>query len=124
MSGNNNSWRRKHRDLVKCLDIHLKTVVLRNYRGTKSHANFATFFILNAKMLELMRFEGSYKDNKKFIAEQHMLLQLDKKASRGAKFQFTCRSYHDLINVNYVQDLSKHNPFECTCCNRDSCVSL
>ncbi|TVU11807.1 hypothetical protein EJB05_45411, partial [Eragrostis curvula] len=51
--GGNNFWRCKHRALIKRLDICLKTIVLKNYRDVKSQVNFATFFVLNAKMLEL-----------------------------------------------------------------------
>ncbi|CAN6180246.1 unnamed protein product [Urochloa humidicola] len=74
--GDNNLWRRKHRNLVRCLDIRLKTIVLNNYRGFKSQVNFATFFVLNAKMLESMTFQGGcYNDEKWFLADQHRLLQ-------------------------------------------------
>ena len=70
--GDQNLWRRKHHNLIKCLDIRLKTVVLNNYRGIKSQVNFATFFVLNAKMLESMTFEcQSYIVTGRFVAEQH-----------------------------------------------------
>ncbi|KAL6888894.1 hypothetical protein ACP4OV_009920 [Aristida adscensionis] len=83
MSNSKNFWRRKHRNLIKELDIRLKTVVIKGYCGINSEVNFATFFVLNAKMLELVRFEvGS--DFLKFIAEECRVLQLDKRASRGA----------------------------------------
>ena len=42
-------------DLVECLQFHLKKVVLKNYDGDKrSFADFAKFFILNAKVLKKM----------------------------------------------------------------------
>jgi hypothetical protein len=117
----NNLWRRKHRDLIRCLDIRLKKVVLKNYRGIKSQVNFASFFVRNAKMLELMRFEISeYNDNEVFIAEQHRLLQLEKRASRGAQFYLTtgriCHGYLSgcyLNHIKHVSDLSITDPFEC-----------
>ncbi|XP_037441119.1 F-box protein At5g03100-like [Triticum dicoccoides] len=57
ISGDLNLWKRKHRDLIKCLDLRLKKVVMQYYRGIRAQVNFATFFILNAKMLELMSFK-------------------------------------------------------------------
>ncbi|KAL6631324.1 hypothetical protein ACP70R_028174 [Stipagrostis hirtigluma subsp. patula] len=115
-----NLWRRKHRNLIRCLDICLKTVVLKNYQGKKSQVNFATFFVLNAKMLEVMRFEGeSYEDNEMFIAKQHRLLQLEKRASRSAQFYFTsdsrCQYARDLTHIKHVTDMSTTDPFECRC---------
>ncbi|TVU39674.1 hypothetical protein EJB05_13106, partial [Eragrostis curvula] len=44
----------KDRHLIKNLDIHIKEVVLQNYRGKWSHVNFARFFALKAKMLASM----------------------------------------------------------------------
>jgi hypothetical protein len=72
-------------------------------------------------MLELMRFEISeYNDNEVFIAEQHRLLQLEKRASRGAQFYFTtgriCHGYLSgcyLNHIKHVSDLSITDPFEC-----------
>nr|TKW20711.1 hypothetical protein SEVIR_4G107202v2 [Setaria viridis]TKW20712.1 hypothetical protein SEVIR_4G107202v2 [Setaria viridis] len=114
----NNVWPREHHHgLIRCLDINLKKVVLKNYRGTESHVNLATFFILNAKMLELMRFESiAYNDKKQLIAMQQRLLELKKKASRGAHFYFTASScHHWLPHIKHVHDLAKGDPFRCTC---------
>ncbi|CAL5052244.1 unnamed protein product [Urochloa decumbens] len=116
-----NLWRRKyHNGHIKYLNVRLKTIVLRNYRGIKSQASFATFFILNAKMLQVMRFEGgSYKDDDaEFIARQRRLLQLEKRASRGARFEFSTIICHcdDQAHIKHVHDLSKaDDPFKCTC---------
>uniref|UniRef100_A0ACD5UH69 Uncharacterized protein n=1 Tax=Avena sativa TaxID=4498 RepID=A0ACD5UH69_AVESA len=105
-SPSNNPWRRKHKSQIRSLDIRLKTVVLKYYRGVKSDVNFAMFFVLNAKMLELLRFEVPRCSND-FIASQQRLLQLGRRASRGARFEFTdytcCRKLDD---IKHVQDLS------------------
>ncbi|KAF8723544.1 hypothetical protein HU200_021495 [Digitaria exilis] len=51
VTGHKNLWQD---DVIKSLDIRLKTVVVRKYQGTTSQINLATLFVLNAKMLELM----------------------------------------------------------------------
>ncbi|TVU32597.1 hypothetical protein EJB05_24334 [Eragrostis curvula] len=82
VSNETNLWRRKHRHLIRSLDIRLKTIVLTNYRGIMSQVNFATFFVLNAKLLEVMRFEGgANNDDEMFIAKQRRLLQIEKRVS-------------------------------------------
>ncbi|CAL5052227.1 unnamed protein product [Urochloa decumbens] len=82
VSRNIYSWRPKHHNLITGFDIRLKTVVLKNYQGTKSQVNFGLFFLLNAKMLELLEFKiGHHCDNNQmFVAEQHRLLQQEKSA--------------------------------------------
>jgi len=102
--------------LSKALTSVSKTVVLNKYyRGIKSQVNFATFFVLNAKMLESMTFEcqrDSVTD--RFLAEQHQLLQLEKRASRCARFYFTTkRCEHNFMHINHAHDLSKTDHFEC-----------
>ncbi|TVU11950.1 hypothetical protein EJB05_45562, partial [Eragrostis curvula] len=115
VSGGQNLWRRKHKHLVRSHEIRLKTVVLKNYRGIKSQVSFATFFVLNAKMLELMRFEGRKCNDSQFIAKQRNLLELAKRASKGAQFQFT-KSRICIPHIRHVSDLSKTDPFECGVC--------
>ena len=113
-----NRWRRKHKDFIKCSDIRLKTIVLEQYQGIRSQVNFASFFLLNARELELMTLEVESKDyNEEFIAEQHGMLQMERRASRGARLHFitTNRCQHFLMHVNHVRDLSITDPFECRC---------
>lgn len=113
-SGRKNLWRRKHQSHVRCLDIRLKKVVLANYRGTMSDVNFAMLFVLNAKMLELFRFEIRDCCGEEFIERQHRLLQLGKRASRGARFVFTNDTcLRKLEDIKHVRDLSVADPFEC-----------
>ncbi|KAM3299788.1 hypothetical protein ACQJBY_041004 [Aegilops geniculata] len=113
--GISNPWRRKHRTLIRSLDIPLKTIVWNYYRGIKSHVDLATFFVLNARMLESMTFEVNVEDfNEDFFAQHHMKLQVDHRASRGARIRFTtdwCYNYHMKFSVH---DLGRADPFERT----------
>ena len=106
-------WRRKHRDVIRSLDLHLKTISWRYYRGIKSHVDFATFFVLNAKVLELMTLEVHKDDySEQFIAQQRKKLQLDSKASRGARFHFTPDWSYRSAWYFRVHDLDLADPFE------------
>ncbi|KQJ86081.1 uncharacterized protein LOC100825870 isoform X1 [Brachypodium distachyon] len=113
--GYKNLWRRKHRVLLKSLDIRLKTVVMQSYTGIGVEVSFATFFIPNAKVLELMKFQVDDKHcTRQFLAKQRKSLQLDKRASRGARFQFqTGRMLRCYSEVNNVRDLHLSDPFVC-----------
>lgn len=108
-----NVWRRKHRNATKSFDINLKTIVLGYYRGIQSEINFVTFFVLNARMLELMTFQVSYKHyNEEFLAHQERKLQLDNRASRAAQFHFTTDECVRRIGHNdHVHDLDVTEPF-------------
>ncbi|XP_073355528.1 uncharacterized protein [Aegilops tauschii subsp. strangulata] len=118
VSSETNWWRRKHKDFIRCHDIRLKIVVLETYQGTLSHVNFATFFLLNARMLELMTFhiEASvYSDE--FLVEQRKRLQLDNRASRGARFRFTIAScQHAVWSTKHLGEFDLNDdPFTCRC---------
>lgn len=93
-------------------------MVLETYLGTLPHVNFATFFALNARLLELMTFrtEASvYGD--KFLEQQHRRLQLDKRASRGAWFRFTSAScQHVVWGTKHIHEIDVNDdPFTCRC---------
>ncbi|TKV95833.1 hypothetical protein SEVIR_9G387700v4 [Setaria viridis] len=112
-----NLWRRKHRHLIQCFDSHIKTLVLENYEGIKSHVSFASFFLLNARELELMRLEVAQKNcNEEFFAEQRVKLQVEGRACRGARLDFALNRCHcRIIHIDHVHDLTIADPFECTC---------
>ena len=112
-SGKTNSWRRKHQTLIRSLDICLKTIVWQYYEGIKSHVNFATFFLLNARMLELMTLQVYHSNFKEeFFTRQREKLQLDKKASGGARLHFTTDHFHGSFTDFCGRDLDLADPFE------------
>ncbi|KAK1692800.1 hypothetical protein QYE76_009497 [Lolium multiflorum] len=77
-------------DPVNCLESHLKVMVLKNYGGGEEHAGFAKFFVLNAKVLKEIKFEVCEKIdiNKKWMIDQHKLLEVETRASRDAQLKF------------------------------------
>ncbi|XP_048546021.1 putative F-box/LRR-repeat protein At5g02700 [Triticum urartu] len=107
---------------IECLELHLKKVVLINYHGSPRDVHFARFFLLNAKVLELMEFatrksEGRKKCISEWIASQPMKLQLDNRASQGAQFNFTDASYYDDgIHIGHIHDLTVSDPFDRSLC--------
>uniref|UniRef100_A0ACD5XLU3 Uncharacterized protein n=1 Tax=Avena sativa TaxID=4498 RepID=A0ACD5XLU3_AVESA len=116
-SGPSNSWHRKHRNLIKSLDIRLKTIVLGSYLGNKTQVNLVKFFVLNARVLESMTLEfyvGTKLDNEEFLLKQRLDLQLEKKASRGAKVHLTTDCCLRIPwDVKHVRDLDLADPFTC-----------
>ncbi|XP_047052303.1 putative F-box/LRR-repeat protein At3g58880 [Lolium rigidum] len=94
-SGPTNVWRlRKKQNRIRYLDIPLKTIVLEQYRGTKSQVSFLTFFVLHARFLELMTLGIRTTDNsEEFLAEQRRKLQLENRVSTDARFYFTTDRY-------------------------------
>ncbi|WVZ64443.1 hypothetical protein U9M48_013953 [Paspalum notatum var. saurae] len=76
---------------LECLDAHLKTLCLTQYRGYKAQVKLIRFFLLNAKVLESMKLvvnRSKYMCDNEWIARQYKELQLDNRASQGAKFDF------------------------------------
>nr|CAB3455524.1 unnamed protein product [Digitaria exilis] len=99
-AGGENEWCHQQYDLIDTHDIGLKKIVLKNYRGDTSHVMFAKFFVLHARMLQLMvlDIEGTVAKEEiegteikcEWIEKQHELLQTKDRASRGARFDFVC----------------------------------
>ncbi|CAL5089817.1 unnamed protein product [Urochloa decumbens] len=110
-----NLWRRKHKHFIQNYAMRIKTVVLGSYWGIRAQVNFASFFILNATELEVMRIELKDSDyNERFFLEHHRRLQMEKRASIGARLDFVrralCRNH---LDINHVRDLALTDPFEC-----------
>ena len=91
---------------IECLELHLKKVVVNDYCGMRSDVDFAKFFVLNAKVLKEMYFGVVSSCNDKWMANQRKQLQLDNKASPGARFAF------EHGPGNSPPNLLKDDPFE------------
>ncbi|KAM3261395.1 hypothetical protein ACQJBY_052198 [Aegilops geniculata] len=105
-------------DFLADLQGFRQIVVLETYLGTWPHVNFAEFFVLNARVLELMTFhiEASiYSDE--FLAKQHRRLQIDNRASRDARFRFTTANcQHAVSGTKHLRDFDLNDDlFTCRC---------
>ncbi|KAK1614332.1 hypothetical protein QYE76_019849 [Lolium multiflorum] len=96
---------------IECLQTHLKIVVFKSFVGHEKQVNFARFFVLNAKVVNGIEFElFEYKSES--VAYQHQLLQVEKRASRGAQIQFRNQpARRDLDASKHIHDLSVADPF-------------
>ncbi|KAM0909358.1 hypothetical protein ACQ4PT_014855 [Festuca glaucescens] len=116
-SGPTNVWRlRKKQNRIRYLDIPLKTIVLEQYQGTKSQVSFLTFFVLHARLLEVMTLGIRTTDNsEEFLAEQRRKLQLENRVSTDARFYFTTDRYiRNYWYINYFRKLDLTDPFAFT----------
>ncbi|CAM0958311.1 unnamed protein product [Alopecurus aequalis] len=94
-------------DPVKCLETHLKKLVLTNYEGGEQDVGFSKFFVSNAKVLKEIKFRVSKKINKEWVADPYRLLEVGNRASRDAKLKFI-RSTSKFLDAH---DLSSADPF-------------
>jgi hypothetical protein len=101
-------------DPIQCLELHLKKVVLKNYFGNRPDVNFAKFFVLNAKVLDEMKFGVFSNCNDKWKSNQHRRLQLDNRASRDARFEFKSSFWSFFTHNQHTHDLAMEDPFENT----------
>nr|XP_034583016.1 putative F-box/LRR-repeat protein At3g28410 [Setaria viridis]TKW30138.1 hypothetical protein SEVIR_2G015300v2 [Setaria viridis] len=122
-----NGWRDEYHNLVSTLDIRVKKVVLLNYRGDKSHVNFAKLFVLNARVLESMVLElvEGIVPSTEWIERQHKRLHTKNKASTSAQFDFVghdvrsglfgnvneAPAHVGYVNEAQAHDLSTADPF-------------
>ncbi|VAH14156.1 unnamed protein product [Triticum turgidum subsp. durum] len=95
-------------DPIKCLETHLKTLVLKNYKGDKQDVTFAKFFVPNGKVLNAIKFGVTVKFDEKWVADQHRLLGVENEASPDLEFKH-CSYY--LNRHSDIHDLSIADPF-------------
>ena len=68
-------------DPIECLESYLKRVVLESYSGDMPAFEFAKFFVLNAKVLEELKFGSIDSCDSEWKSNQHVWLQVGNKAS-------------------------------------------
>ncbi|CAN6171664.1 unnamed protein product, partial [Urochloa humidicola] len=104
---------------LECLDQHLKKVQIINYEEKRSDVNFIKFFVLNARVLESMKFVvRREKCGEKWIARQHKKLQVNDRASQGARFDFEAdcsRGPSSIVHMKHIHDLAM-DPFDRSLC--------
>ncbi|CAL5091926.1 unnamed protein product [Urochloa decumbens] len=105
----------KYWKLDGTLDIRLRKVVLPYYEGCKADINFAKLFVRNARLLDSMTLELEHGNvgNNAWTRRQRKLLEVEKRASRHARFYFV--SSVDSFSPppeEQVHDLSILDPFE------------
>ncbi|KAL6622883.1 hypothetical protein ACP70R_032762 [Stipagrostis hirtigluma subsp. patula] len=103
---------------LECLDQHLKMLQITNYEGKEPDINFIKFFVLNARQLECMKFiVRREKCGAKWIARQHVNLQVNDRASPGARFHFEASpcSSSTLVHMKHIHDLAM-DPFDGSLC--------
>ncbi|KAF6988099.1 hypothetical protein CFC21_005678 [Triticum aestivum] len=102
-------------DPIKCLERHLKVLVLKNYKGGEEDVGFAKFFVLNAKVVKEINFQV-YKEiriDKKWMTRQLRLLEVKNRASQDARLKFGRSSASWIRCLDPGQDLSIADPFNC-----------
>ncbi|KAJ1288898.1 hypothetical protein BS78_02G123400 [Paspalum vaginatum] len=103
---------------LECLDRHLKKMQIINYEDKRPDVNFIKFFVLNARVLESMKFVV-HRDTcgAKWIARQHKKLHVNDRASQGARFDFEAdcsRGPSSVLHMKHVHDLAM-DPFDRSC---------
>jgi hypothetical protein len=90
---------------------------LDNYSGSAYDIGFVRFFLVYAKVLEVIRIDVKYKKNKKWWDKQPKQLHVDNKASSEAKLEFWTYvgRFGDFYTRNFkddLHDLSLADPFD------------
>ena len=98
---------------VECLDLHLSEITLNSYRGTLPEIIFATFFVLRAKVLRVLRLNTHLIRKDQWYDYQSRLALRNGSASKNAKLLIG-RAYGKAIGsycVKPIHDLSAADPF-------------
>lgn len=82
--------------------------MLKNYKGDKQDVSFAKFFVLNAKVLNEIKFGVSEKFDEKWVADQHRLLGVESEASPEFEFKHCSDCLNRYLDTH---DLSIADPF-------------
>jgi hypothetical protein len=102
---------------IECIETHLKRVVFENYEGHDQDVDFAKYFILNAKVLKEIKIAVPESHHTEWVSDQHILLQVEDRASRDIKFEFISECTNFGYN-KHIHDLID-DPFDCSCCRRE-----
>uniref|UniRef100_A0ACD5U048 Uncharacterized protein n=1 Tax=Avena sativa TaxID=4498 RepID=A0ACD5U048_AVESA len=117
----NSMWKHEPLDSIECLELHLKKVVLKNYK--RSFIDFAKFFILNAKVLKEMEIRDLSRESEKSMCYQLRELQVEYRASRDAQIVLRSDTIARPTNYGHTYDLSMADPFDSPFCGCDKCVT-
>jgi hypothetical protein len=110
-------------DPIECFEFHLKKVVLKNYDSDKKPCiDFANFFILNAKVLKEMEIGVLNELGDKRMCYQRRKLQVENRASQGARIELRSSRYAIPVNHGHTHDLSLTDPFEKSLCGNNKSV--
>lgn len=101
---------------IECLELYLRRIVFNDYKGDKSDAKLAKFFLTKARVLESMSFRYSRSNivssDEDWIEDQQQQLRLKNRASESVKFLFASDEEHRYYNVyccgEYVRDVCEH----------------
>ncbi|CAD6226035.1 unnamed protein product [Miscanthus lutarioriparius] len=115
-NGRKNKWSYNPLDPIECLESHLRQVVVMKYWGMRPDVDLAKFFVLNAKVLKKMVFGCISSCNDKWMANQRRRLQLNNRASQGARFKFKRSAYSTFACNSHTHDLWKDDPFDSHFC--------
>nr|TKW30156.1 hypothetical protein SEVIR_2G016500v2 [Setaria viridis] len=101
----------KYQEPIGTLDIRLRKIVLAYLNDREPDIEFAKFFVMNASMLESMTLEFIGSDA--WIRRQRRLLQVEKRASKGARFDFVSRNRSfSLPRAKQVHEMLILDPFQ------------
>jgi hypothetical protein len=73
---------------VECNHNHLKQIEVTNYEGTISDVNFVKFFVLNARVLELMKLHIPFGWHNKWSSKQRKKMNFMNRASSNLLIHF------------------------------------